>query len=69
MTTAVPLLMISERERWRMKTCENCGSRVYGLGCVNCDEINYIEEQEMLTDQMIRDQEREDRQMQPLSET
>ena len=44
-----------------MKTCENCGSRVYDLGCVNCDEINYIDEQEMLTEQMIRDQEQEDR--------
>lgn len=44
-----------------MKTCDNCGSRVYDLGCVNCDEVNYIDEQEMLTEQMIRDQEQEDR--------
>jgi len=44
-----------------MKTCENCGSNVYGLGCVNCDEMNYIEEQEYLTEQMIREQEREER--------
>jgi hypothetical protein len=48
-----------------MKTCENCGSNVYGLGCVNCDEVNYIEEQEYLTDLMVRDQEREDRAAQP----
>ena len=27
------------------KTCENCGSKVYGLGCVNCDEDNYIAQQ------------------------
>lgn len=27
------------------KTCENCGCRVYNLGCVNCDEENYIQEQ------------------------
>jgi len=26
-------------------TCENCGSRVYSRGCVNCDEENYIAEQ------------------------
>ncbi len=26
-----------------MKTCENCGCRVYALGCVNCDEADYIE--------------------------
>lgn len=45
-----------------MKTCENCGSRVYALGCVNCDEVNYIEEQEMLTDQQIAERERSERQ-------
>lgn len=28
------------------KRCENCGSKVYDLGCVNCDEENYIEQQE-----------------------
>ena len=33
-----------------MKACENCGSRVYTLGCVNCDEDAYIAEQERLTD-------------------
>ena len=31
-------------------TCENCGCRVYKLGCVNCDEENYIEEQIMNTE-------------------
>ena len=25
-----------------MKTCEDCGSRVYNLGCVNCHEAAYI---------------------------
>jgi hypothetical protein len=33
-----------------MKTCPDCGERVYNLGCVNCNEMAYIEEQEMLTD-------------------
>lgn len=33
-----------------MKTCENCGCAVYKLGCVNCDETNYIEEQDYMTD-------------------
>lgn len=32
------------------RTCENCGSRVYSLGCTWCDEEAYIEEQEYLTD-------------------
>lgn len=32
-----------------MKTCENCGERVYSLGCSNCDEPNYIAEQVRLT--------------------
>lgn len=44
-----------------MKTCENCGSRVYGLGCVNCDEMNYIEEQEYLTQVYAAEQARDDR--------
>lgn len=26
-----------------MKTCDNCGSKVFRLGCVNCDEETYIE--------------------------
>jgi hypothetical protein len=33
------------------KTCENCGSKVYGLGCVNCDEENYIAQQEMMNNE------------------
>lgn len=33
-----------------MNTCEYCGERVYALGCVNCNEAAYIEEQEMLTE-------------------
>lgn len=33
-----------------MKTCPDCGSRVYSLGCVNCEEANYIEEQKQLTE-------------------
>jgi hypothetical protein len=43
-----------------MRTCENCGSRVYALGCVNCDEVNYIAEQEAGTARIIREQEAED---------
>ena len=31
------------------KTCPDCGERVYNLGCVNCNEAAYIEEQERLT--------------------
>lgn len=26
-------------------TCENCGSKVYGGYCVNCNEEHFIEEQ------------------------
>ncbi len=33
-----------------MKNCENCGCRVHNLGCVNCDEIAYIEEQDYITE-------------------
>lgn len=33
-----------------MRTCENCGSRVYSLGCVNCNEQAYIEEQDYMTE-------------------
>lgn len=33
-----------------IKTCPDCGERVYNLGCVNCNEPAYIEEQEQLTD-------------------
>lgn len=28
-----------------MKTCENCGERVYGLGCTHCNEPAYIKDQ------------------------
>jgi hypothetical protein len=28
-----------------MKTCEDCGSRVYENGCVNCNEELYIFDQ------------------------
>lgn len=28
-----------------MKTCENCGGRVYSNGCVNCNEELYILDQ------------------------
>jgi len=31
--------------------CENCGCKVFKLGCVNCDEINYIEEQKEMNEQ------------------
>ena len=33
-----------------MNTCPDCGERVYGLGCTNCNEAAYIEEQIALTD-------------------
>lgn len=33
-----------------MRTCPDCGERVYNLGCVNCNEVAYIEEQERMTD-------------------
>ena len=29
-----------------MKTCEDCGCRVYEHGCVNCNEVAYIEAQD-----------------------
>lgn len=28
-----------------MTYCENCGCKVFSLGCVNCDEENYIAQQ------------------------
>lgn len=28
------------------KTCENCGSRIFEYGCVNCNETDYITMQE-----------------------
>lgn len=33
-----------------MRTCPDCGERIYNLGCVNCNETAYIDEQERLTD-------------------
>lgn len=33
-----------------MTICENCGCRVYNLGCVNCNEVAYIEEQDYMTE-------------------
>lgn len=27
------------------KTCKECGCKIYNLGCVNCNEIDYIDEQ------------------------
>jgi hypothetical protein len=38
-----------------MRTCENCGERVYSLGCVNCDEPAYIEQQDEGSEETIRD--------------
>lgn len=38
-----------------MKTCPDCGCRVYSLGCVNCNESDYIEEQETLDEQKERE--------------
>lgn len=29
-----------------MQTCPDCGCRVYSLGCVNCNEDAYIQQQE-----------------------
>lgn len=40
-----------------MRTCEDCGSRVYNLGCVNCNEEAYIAEQERLTNLDIQEAE------------
>lgn len=37
-----------------MKTCPNCGERVYRLGCTNCDEKAYIEDQEIRTEAMTQ---------------
>lgn len=31
-----------------MKTCPDCGSRVYNLGCTWCNESAYIAEQESI---------------------
>lgn len=43
-----------------MKTCPDCGERVYNLGCVNCNESAYIDEQERLTDLIEGDDENYD---------
>lgn len=40
-----------------MRTCPDCGERVYNLGCVNCNEDAYIEEQIRLTDRDYPDEE------------
>ncbi len=29
----------------KSKHCENCGDRIYNLGCSNCSEVRYIEQQ------------------------
>jgi hypothetical protein len=42
-----------------MKTCLECGCRVYALGCVNCNEVAYIEEQIQLTEQYGDDPQQE----------
>ncbi len=31
-----------------MKTCPDCGCRVYEYGCVNCNEQAYIDAQEQV---------------------
>jgi hypothetical protein len=36
-----------------MNVCENCGSRVYSLGCTWCNEEAYIAQQEAETDRQI----------------
>jgi hypothetical protein len=32
------------------KTCDDCGERVYGLGCTWCNEAAYITQQEIFDD-------------------
>lgn len=39
-----------------MKTCPDCGERVYSLGCTNCNELDYIDEQEQRTELYGSDQ-------------
>lgn len=36
-----------------MKTCEDCGSKVYGGHCVNCHEETYIAEKNYQNDEPI----------------
>ena len=33
-----------------MKTCPDCGCRIYEYGCVNCNEADYIEAQSFLNE-------------------
>lgn len=44
-----------------VKTCENCGSRVYSLGCTWCNEDAYIEQQQHFDDLHERDRKAEQR--------
>jgi len=41
------------------KTCENCGSRIFNLGCVSCNEEDYIGEQNMFEIEETERNERE----------
>lgn len=36
-----------------MKTCEECGSKVYSGYCINCNEEHYIEEQYIELDMAV----------------
>ena len=38
-----------------MKTCENCGCKVYSGYCVNCNEEHFIEEQYIENNDYIPD--------------
>jgi len=40
-----------------MKACEDCGCRVYGGYCVNCDEEEFIEQQAEMDKQREEDEE------------
>lgn len=51
------------------KYCENCGEKFYSRGCVNCNEVNYIEDQyhdlsmdvpDSIYDEQKRNRERDD---------
>ena len=44
-----------------MKTCPDCGERVYKLGCVNCNEAAYIAEQEDFDRQHAAEEDRDKR--------
>jgi hypothetical protein len=39
--------------------CLDCGCPVYSLGCTNCNEENYIDEQRRRTNRMLEEQEQE----------